>query len=74
MVLPQLAHYGSPSFEFSFGTTEYHWNLVFRFGLGRTGVPKGGSEEPDLGWLGSVGDLLTIRFLRQRVTSVNPSS
>ena len=37
--------------------------LFLRFGLGRTGVPKGGSEEPDLGWLGSVGELLALRFL-----------
>ena len=27
----------------------------FIFGLGRTGVPGGGLEEPGLGWLGSVG-------------------
>ena len=31
------------------------------FGLGRTGVPKGGSEEPGLGWLGSVGEPLSTR-------------
>ena len=43
------------------------------FGLGRTGVPKGGSEEPGLGWLGSVGEPLALRFLRSRVTSVNLS-
>ena len=30
--------------------------LFLRFGFGRAGVPEGGSEEPDLGWLGSVGD------------------
>ena len=73
MVLPQFAHYGSPVFEFSIDTTEYHWNLVLRLGLGRTGIPKGGSEEPGLGWLGSVGKLLAFHFLRPRVTSVNPS-
>ena len=27
-------------------------------GLGRIGVPRGGSDEPGLGWLGSVGELL----------------
>ena len=47
--------------------------LFLRLGLGRTGVPKGGLEEPDLGWPGSVGELLALRFLRPRVTSVNPS-
>ena len=29
--------------------------LFLMFGLGRTGVPRGGSEEPGFGWLGSVG-------------------
>ena len=42
-------------------------------GLGRTGVPRGGSEEPGLGWLGIVGELLALRFLRPLVASVNPS-
>ena len=41
--------------------------------LGRTGVPRGGSEEPGLGWLGSVGELLVSGFLRPRITSGNPS-
>ena len=44
------------------------------FGLGRTGVPRGGWEEPGLGWLGNVGEPLALRFLLSRVTSVNPSS
>ena len=44
----------------------------FTLGLGRTGVPRGGSEEPGLGWLGSVGELLALRFLRPRVISANP--
>ena len=44
------------------------------FGLGHTGVPRGGWEEPGLGWLESVGEPLALRFLRSRVTSVNPSS
>ena len=49
--------------------------IVFlMLGLGRTGVPRGGSEEPGLGWLGSVGERLALRFLRPRVTSVNNSS
>ena len=48
--------------------------IVFlRLGLGRTGVPRGGSKEPGLGWLGSVGELLILSFLCPRVTSVNPS-
>ena len=38
-----------------------------------TRVPGGGSEEPGLGWLGSVGELLALRFLLSRVTSMNPS-
>ena len=37
------------------------------------GVPRGGSEEPALGWLGNVGELLVLRFLLPRVTSMNPS-
>ena len=32
-------------------------------GFGRTGVPREGSEEPGLGWLGSVGELLRLTFL-----------
>ena len=71
MSMPQFAHYRSPIFEFSVDSPGI---LFLRFGLGSTGVPKGGSEEPDLGWLGSVGELLALRFLRPRVTSVNPSS
>ena len=43
---------------------------LFILGLGRTGVPRGGSEEPGLGWLRGVGELLALRFLRPRVTSV----
>ena len=43
-------------------------------GFGRTGVPKDGSEVPGFGWLGSIGEPLALRFLRPRVTSVNPSS
>ena len=33
------------------------------FGLGRTGVPLGGWEEPGLGWLGSVGEPLALTLL-----------
>ena len=40
----------------------------FVLGLGRTGVPRGTGT-----WLGSVVELLALRFLRPRVTSVNPS-
>ena len=36
-------------------------------------VPRGGSEEPGLGWLGSVGELPALHFLLPRVTSMNPS-
>ena len=43
-------------------------------GLGRYRVPKGGSKEPGLGWLFSVGEFMALRFLRLRVTSVNLSS
>ena len=42
--------------------------VFFLYGLGRTGVPRGG-----LDLLGSIGKLLALRFLLPRVTSVNPS-
>ena len=41
-----------------------HFSASLILGMGRTGVPRGGSEEPDLGWLGSVGELLSLRFSR----------
>ena len=37
--------------------------VLLRLGFGRTGVPRGGSEEPGLDWLGSVGEFLALRFL-----------
>ena len=47
--------------------------MFFLHGLGCTGVLRGDSEEPGLGWLASVGELLALRFLLPRVTSMNPS-
>ena len=41
---------------------------------GLIGLLSGDSEEPGLGWLGSVGELRALRFFRSRVTSVNSSS
>ena len=43
-------------------------------GFGRVGVPGGSSEEPVFCRVGSVGELMALRFLRLRVTSVNSSS
>ena len=43
-------------------------------GLGRTGVSGGCSEEFVLCRVGSVGELVALRFLRLRATSVNSSS
>ena len=43
-------------------------------GFGRTGVSGGCSEDLVLCRVGSVGELLALRFLRLRVTSVNSSS
>ena len=37
--------------------------MFFLHGLGRTGVPWGASEEPDLGWLESVVELLGLTVL-----------
>ena len=42
--------------------------------LARIGVPGGSSEEPVFWRVGSVGELLALRFLRLRVTSVNSVS
>ena len=47
--------------------------VFFLQDLGRTGVPRGGSEEPGLAWLESVGELLALRFLLLLVASMNPS-
>ena len=35
--------------------------VFFLKDLGRTRVPRGGSEEPGLGWFGGVGDVLALR-------------
>ena len=43
-------------------------------GLGRVGVPGGGSEEPVFCRVGSVGEPVALHFLRLRVTSVNSFS
>ena len=43
-------------------------------GSGRTGVSGGCSEELVFCRVGSVGELIALRFLRLRVTSVNSSS
>ena len=43
-------------------------------GLGRTGVSGGCSEELVFCMVGSVGELIALRFLRLRATSVNSSS
>ena len=43
-------------------------------GSGRTGVSGGCSEELVFCWVGSVGELIALRFLRLRATSVNSSS
>ena len=43
-------------------------------GLGRTGVSDGCSEDLVLCRVGIVGELVALRFLRLRVTSVNSSS
>ena len=44
-------------------------------GLGRVGVSGGSSEDRALCRVdGSVGELVVLRFLRPRVTSVNSSS
>ena len=48
--------------------------LFFTVDDGLTGGLSGGSEEPGLRWLGSVGELRALRFFRPRVTSVNSSS
>ena len=61
------------NFKLFVDITEYHWDLVLKTCLGRTGVPRGGSEKLGLSWLGRVGELLVLRFLRPQVTSVNPS-
>ena len=43
-------------------------------GLGRTGVSGGCSDDLVLCGIGSVEELVALRFLRLRVTSVNSSS
>ena len=43
-------------------------------GFGRTGVSVGCSEEPVFCRVGNVGELVALRFLRLRATSVNSSS
>ena len=43
-------------------------------GLGRTGVSGGCSDDLVLCEIGSVEELVALRFLRLRVTSVNSSS
>ena len=48
--------------------------LFFTVDDGLTGGLSGGSEEPGLRWLGSVGELRALRFFRPRVASVNSSS
>ena len=48
--------------------------LFFTVDDGLTGGLSGGSEEPGLRWLGSVGELRALHFFRSRVTSVNSSS
>ena len=74
MVLPQFAHYGSPCFEFFVNTSENHRNLVHEGGFCRTGVFGGCSEELVFCRVGSIGELVALRFLRFRATSVNWSS
>ena len=70
MVLPQFAHDRSIPLKIT-GMV-----LLYVDGLGRVGVSGGCSE--DLLVLcrvdGSVGELVALRFLRLRVTSVNSSS
>ena len=49
--------------------------MVFlKLDLGRVGVTGGGSEELGFCRAGSVGELMALRFLRLRATSVNSSS
>ena len=57
--MPQFARYGSPVFEFYVNTTKYHWNLVLQVWFGSY---RGSSEWPGLGWFGSVGEPLALRF------------
>ena len=45
--------------------------VFFLHGFASMDVPRGVLEEPGL--LGSVGELLALRFLLPRVTSMNPS-
>ena len=70
MVLPQFAQYKFPDLNFLLTPLKMTGIEFLMFGLGCTGVPEGGSEEPGYGWLGSIGEPLALCFLRSRVTSV----
>ena len=75
MELLQFAHYRSPCFEFlSIPLIITGILFLVMEGLGRTGVSGGCSEEPVFCRVGSVGELVALRFLRLRLTSVNSSS
>ena len=74
MVLSQFAHYLSTVLKFLNDTTDDHWHGVPVTRLGTGWVIGGGSEELGFCRAGSAGELMALRFLRLRATSVNSSS